>query len=231
MKLMKAGLASIAGIVLAATTFASTGIIFNPKLKISSQSAIKQALKLAPVGLPKKQGSLIMHNMSQQTTVSSCKQYLHAKSKGYSPTNNAEQATASYFIQYCGSLQQLQYAKPVKYTQLTLQILQATWREVPSSLVFPNLFGSGPMGSIAKNNPDATMQKMSNDAVKISDSKQYAILTPMAIADFMHNGQAQILVNVANYMTQGSFHYYHNVLLQQNSNGSWHIEKLPTELR
>lgn len=180
-------------------------VSWSSALKLKSLSDIPQQLQ-QPIN-----EVILTGPSSGPVTVKTCVEYLKLTREGYFPANNHEIAASSWLISACYPLRFLQTAIPAQQSYLRSFDLVKNYQQLPADVVFPDLESeSQPQGDLATAYPDAKLKLRDNNSIELIESKigMRAIVTLLAWGDYNHDGYDEMLIEVANYATDGSFHSY-----------------------
>ncbi len=138
-----------------------------------------------------------------------CNQYLSYRSKGYEPSNNAELAIASHFIDYCIPLQELTQTKAAKISNLRNFDLWSDYQLLPASLLMPALSGKGgPKGTFINAYPNATLKTMGANNIQLTNGSQIVNVSVLAWGDYTGDGFDDMMLSVSHFVQGGTYHAY-----------------------
>lgn len=184
-------------------------IRWSAHLGLQSLADIPNALQSAPVMPAGQATTLLMEKDGSQLSVKICQAYLRNKKQGYAAANNAELATASFYLRYCQVLADLKRAIPAKKTAWGAFDWRKDYGLMPASLLMPSWFGASVTGTLASRYPRVKVQYLAHDqGLRLQQGQQVTVLNPLAAADVNHDGWLDRLYMASYYMVGGSFHDY-----------------------
>jgi hypothetical protein len=215
------------------STLAATGksypVQWTHQLKLQSIKDIPNLL--ASPTYVNTQVKFITDNRAQHAIAKTCNDYFHLTKKGYVAETNIELSAESWFIANCDPLIYLLHAKPAKFSQVRGFNIQKEYGLLPAKLIFPNM-GSDPQprGTLQKAFPHARVVATTPTSITL-DSKKAGMKTSISVlawGDFNGSGYDQMLVFIANYALQGTYHSYTPyVLTRTTAKAPLTVVKLP----
>lgn len=195
---MTAGFAWAGNYPVAKTTQLPTGTLTNAGTLLEQAPPMPQGQSAA----------LTLAKGEQTKQVATCDAYLAMTHMGYSPANNAEQATASFYVDYCVPIYQLSQAKPAKISNIRDFDLWNGYQWLPAKIVMPNLSGHGPKGTFISAFPKAKVSYLRPTEIQVSDLNQVANIKVLGWGDVTGDGVDDMLLAINHYVVGGSYRAY-----------------------
>lgn len=192
-------------------------VLWTENVNINSLSEIPQLLT--------KESTTSVNYISdkgQRAVANSCARYFELTKQGYYPENNKEISGESFFKMTCDPLNDLLHAKPAKQSYLRSFDIQKDYGLLPAAVVFPSLGeSSDTKDNVKAAYPDVFVQtKMASKIAIDLVSKKAAMKSHVDIlawGDFNNDGYDDMLIFVANYVLQGTYHSYTTYILTKKS--------------
>ena len=153
--------------------------------------------------------------------VSTCNQYQSALDEGYRVPSDYDVSMLSFYTFWCGSLDWLAKAKPAKKSFIQEFTLSQSFGMLPSKIFFSRLGDSTYKNStLIEKYPDLTLLTINGRSITLESKKANirAIISLLAKADFTHDGQQDLLLSIAEYSMNDSYHQYGVFSLSRHSN-------------
>jgi len=192
---------------------AEYSVQWTPEISLSTLADI-------PSLLEREVGEVQYTNGKDSQIAKTCNEYFKLTKAGYYPQDNMQIAAESFFKKNCDALVALQQAQPAKSSFVRNFNLQKDYGLLPASVIFPNLAEkNSPPGDLKIAYPDTEIKVLNPYSVELMSKKaaMKSIVSILGWGDFNQDGYDDILMFIANYVLDGTYHSYSIFLLTRKN--------------